>query len=174
MKKLILLFMVASFISCDTKTIEVQKSGGVWHMGGDDQFQEGTSPKAVIGSESDLEIAMAFYSAYGEMELDKMVELSEDIVKFHPGDVAGVFDVDMTNTDFIVDRQKDMDSVSRHYIFIMPLKMEGTNVRFVETSFNETTYLKDGSSKSVGVYEKLYINTDNKISRVVQWHRPSN
>ena len=27
--------MVASFISCDTKTIEVQKSGGVWHMGGD-------------------------------------------------------------------------------------------------------------------------------------------
>ena len=39
MKKLLLLFMVASFISCDTKTIEVQKSGGVLHMGGDDQFQ---------------------------------------------------------------------------------------------------------------------------------------
>jgi hypothetical protein len=111
---------------------------------------------------------------YENMDPQTVVDLSADIVKFHPGDVAGVFDVDMTNTDFIAERQKDMDSISRNYIFIMPLKMEGTNVRFVETSFSETTYLKDGTSKSVGVYEKLYINTDNKISRVVQWHRPTN
>ena len=130
-----------------------------------------------VWKNGNISLFYLFYSPHSFSSLDgkrKTRRTSADIVKFHPGDVAGVFDVDMTNTDFIVDRQKDMDSVSRNYIFIMPLKMEGTNVRFVETSFNETTYSKDGSSKSVGVYEKLYINTDNKISRVVQWHRPSN
>ena len=60
MKKLLLLFVLATFISCETKTIEVEKSGGVWHMGGDDQFPEGTSPKAVIGSESDLRNCYGF------------------------------------------------------------------------------------------------------------------
>ena len=28
-------------------------------------------------------------------------------VKFHPADIAGTFDVDMTNTSFIVERQSD-------------------------------------------------------------------
>ena len=46
MKKLLLLFVIATLISCESKTIEVQKSGGVWNMGGDEQFPEGTSPKA--------------------------------------------------------------------------------------------------------------------------------
>jgi hypothetical protein len=100
--------------------------------------------------------------------------MSADIVKFHPGDVSGVFDVDMTNTDFINERQKDWDSIERTYVFIMPINMEDTSVRFVETSFNETTFSKDGTSESKGVFERLYINEKNKIERVVQWHRPSN
>ena len=111
MKKISLLFIVLLFTGCETKTIEIQKSGGVWVMGGDNQFQEGSSPKAVIGSDSDLEIAMAFYNAYADMELDKMVELSEDVVKFHPGDIAGVVDVDTSNTDFIVERQSTFESI---------------------------------------------------------------
>ena len=130
--------MVASFISCDTKTIEVQKSGGVWHMGGDDQFQEGTSPKAVIGSESDLEIAMAFYSAYGDMELDKMVELSEDVVKFHPGDLAGVVDVDTSNTDFVVERQSTFESIKRTLHNVTPISTVGSeNYTIVSINFTE-------------------------------------
>ena len=31
MKKLILLFIVATFISCDTKTLEINKEGGSWN-----------------------------------------------------------------------------------------------------------------------------------------------
>jgi hypothetical protein len=170
MKKLIILLISLSFIGCDKNNVEAQKSAGEWMMEG----SQNQGKKYIMGDDVDVDLAMKFMDGYENMDPQTMVDLSADIVKFHPGDLAGVFDVDMTNTDFIVERQKDMDSVSRNYIFITPLKMEGTSVRFVQTSFNETTYLKDGSSKSVGVYEKLYINTDNKISRVVQWHRPSN
>ena len=54
-----------------------------------------------------------------------MVEMMADTVKFHPADIGGVFDVDMTNTDFIVnERQSNWDSISRDYIFIMPLNMK--------------------------------------------------
>ena len=87
--------------------------------------------------------------------------------------MPGDFEVDMTNTDFISERQKDWDSIKRRYAFIMPINMDGSSVRFVETSFNETTYSKDGSKETKGVYERLYINEEDKISRVVQWHRPS-
>jgi len=172
MKKLLLLFMVASFISCDTKTIEVQKSGGVWHMGGDDQFQEGTSPKAVIGSESDLEIAMAFYSAYGDMELDKMVELSEDIVKFHPGDLAGVVDVDTSNTDFVVERQSTFESIKRTLHNVTPIAVEGSeNYTVVSINFTEEITYKDGSTSSDHYFERIHV-VNGKVNRVFQWMRP--
>ena len=57
MKKYIL-FTIIAFVafSCETKTVEVEKSGGVWYLGGDDQFPEGRSPKAVIGSDDDVEM----------------------------------------------------------------------------------------------------------------------
>ena len=37
--------------------------------------------------------------AYENMDAQLMVDLSADTVKFHPADIGGVFDVDMTNTD---------------------------------------------------------------------------
>ena len=40
MKKLLVLFVVATFISCETKTIEIEKSGGVWHMGGGREHED--------------------------------------------------------------------------------------------------------------------------------------
>ena len=43
--------------------------------------------------------------AYENMDPATMVEMTTDTVKFHPADVGGIFDVDMTNTDFIVARQ---------------------------------------------------------------------
>jgi len=124
-------------------------------MGGDDQFQEGTSPKAVIGSESDLEIAMAFYSAYGDMELDKMVELSEDIVKFHPGNLAGVVDVE----------KRTLHNVT-------PIAVEGSeNYTVVSINFTEEITYKDGSTSSDHYFERIHV-VNGKVNRVVQWMRP--
>ncbi len=79
----------------------------------------------------------------------------------------------MTNTDFIVERQSNWDSISRNYAFILPLKLEDTNYTVVETSFRENRYIKDGSIESSNIYERLYFNNEDKIARVVQWMRPS-
>lgn len=172
MKKISLLFIVLLFTGCETKTIEVQKSGGIWFMGGDNQFQEGSSPKAVIGSESDLEIAMAFYNAYADMELDKMVELSEDVVKFHPGDIAGVVDVDTSNTDFIVERQSTFESIKRTLHNITPIAVEGSeNYTVVSINFTEEINYKDGSTSSDHYFERIHV-VNGKVNRVVQWMRP--
>ena len=170
--KNIMLMLMAVFIiySCEQETVEVSKSAGEWMM----QNSPNQGKKYVMGSDNDADLVKEFMDAYENMNAEKMVEMSADIVKFHPGDVSGVFDVDMTNTDFINERQKDWDSIERTYVFIMPINMEDTLVRFVETSFNETTFSKDGTSESKGVFERLYINEKNKIERVVQWHRPSN
>ena len=42
----------------------------------------------------------------------------------------------------------------------MPINMDGSSVRFVETSFNETTYSKDGSKETKGVQFKTFIASD--------------
>ena len=48
----------------------------------------------------------------------------------------------MTNTNFIVERQSGWDSISRNYVYIMPLKMEDSKDRVVTTVFSETRYKK--------------------------------
>ncbi len=112
--------------------------------------------------------------AYEDMDPDLMVEMTADTVKFHPADIAGTFDVDMTNTNFIVDRQSNWDSISRDYVFIMPLKMEDSDDRLVATVFLETRYVKDGTTDSNNFYERIYLNKNNKVTRVVQFSRPTN
>ena len=168
MKKLILLFIVTTFISCDTKTIEINKEGGTWNA----WDESGVSKKATIGSESDLEIAMAFYNAYGDMELEKMVELSEDIVKFHPGDIAGVFDVDASNTDFLTERQSNFESIKRTTHNVTPIAVEDSeNYTVVSINFTEEITYKDGSTSSTHYFERIHVVND-KVNRVVQWMRP--
>ena len=51
--------------------------------------------------------------AYENMDPDLMVQMTADTVKFHPADIPGTFDVDMTNTNFIVERQSGWDSISK-------------------------------------------------------------
>ena len=149
MKKLLLLFVLATFISCETKIIEVNKSGGVWNS----WDENGVSKTATIGSESDLEIAMAFYGAYAEMELDKMVDLSEDIVKFHPGNTAGIVDVDTSNTDFVSERQSNFESIKRTLHNVTPIATEGSeNYTVVSINFTEEITYKDGSSSNCLLY----------------------
>ena len=110
--------------------------------------------------------------AYENMDPATMVEMTTDTVKFHPADVAGIFDVDMTNTDFIVDRQAPIDSINRNYTFLLPIKLEETSSTIIETHFREDRYLKTGETESVLIFERLIFNADDKINRVVQWMRP--
>ena len=80
----------------------------------------------------------------------------------------------MTNTDFIVERQSNWDSISRDYIFILPINLEDSDGRIVTTAFSETRYIKDGSTETNIFYERLSINEQDQIDRVVQYSRPPN
>ena len=168
MKKYILLLTTLILAACET-AVESEKIAGEWLLD-DSRFGKGY----MAGDQKDADLAKKFMDAYENMDAQTMVDLSADTVKFHPADIGGVFDVDMTNTDFIVERQSNWDSISRDYIFIMPLKMEGSENRVVTTAFSETRYVKDGSTDSIMFYERLYINEEDQLVRVVQYSRPPN
>ncbi len=169
MKKIFSIFIILIIsISCNTP-IEYEKIGGEW-------LREGArlGKGYMIGDQKDSDLVKKFLDAYENMDAQLMVDLSADTVKFHPADIGGVFDVDMTNTDFIVERQSDWDSISRDYIFIMPINLEDSDGRIVTTAFSETRYIKDGSTETNIFYERLSINEQDQIDRVVQYSRPPN
>ena len=169
MKKIFSIFIILIIsISCNTP-LEYEKIGGEW-------LREGSrlGKGYMIGDQKDSELVKKFLDAYENMDAKLMVDLSADTVKFHPADIGGVFDVDMTNTDFIVERQSNWDSISRDYIFIMPINLEDSNGRIVTTAFSETRYIKDGSTETNIFYERLSINEQDQIDRVVQYSRPPN
>ena len=169
MKKIFSIFIILIIsISCNTP-VEYEKIGGEW-------LREGSrlGKGYMIGDQKDSELVKKFLDAYENMDAKLMVDLSADTVKFHPADIGGVFDVDMTNTDFIVERQSNWDSISRDYIFILPINLEDSNGRIVTTAFSETRYIKDGSTETNIFYERLSINEQDQIDRVVQYSRPPN
>ena len=169
MKKIFSIFIILIIsISCNTP-VEYEKIGGEW-------LREGSrlGKGYMIGDQKDSELVKKFLDAYENMDAKLMVDLSADTVKFHPADIGGVFDLDMTNTDFIVERQSNWDSISRDYIFILPLNLEDSDGRIVTTAFSETRYIKDGSTETNIFYERLSINEQDQIDRVVQYSRPPN
>ena len=95
------------------------------------------------------------------MELDKMVELSEDIVKFHPGNLAGVVDVELQI-------KRTLHNVTPMY----PIAVEGSeNYTVVSINFTEEITYKDGSTSSDHYFERIHV-VNGKVNRVVQWMRP--
>ena len=171
MKKILCLFIATAFLaSCETNvTEETDKIAGKWLREGN-RLNKGY----MAGNQRDYDIVKKFMDAYENMDAELMVELSSDTLKFHPSDLSGVFDIDMTNTGFINERQSNWDSISRDYVVILPLKMEGTKNRVVTTMFSESRYVKDGTVDSINFYERLYLNENDKIVRVVQFSRPAN
>ena len=169
MSKVFSIFIALIILTSCNISSESEKIAGEW-------LREGSrlGKGYMIGDKKDSNIAKEFMDAYENMDAQLMVDLSADTVKFHPADIGGVFDVDMTNTDFIVERQSNWDSISRDYIFIMPLNMEDSDGRLVTTAFTETRYIKDGSTETIIFYERLYIDEQDQIARVVQYSRPPN
>ena len=166
MKKLLILILIIPILSCETNTIEIEKTAGEWYRGG------WKGKKFQLSDDKYVDLAKKFMDAYENMDPATMVEMTTDTVKFHPADLAGIVDVDMTNTDFIVARQAPIDSINRNYTFLLPIKLEETSTTIIETHFREDRYLKTGETESVLLFERLIFNADDKINRVVQWMRP--
>ena len=174
MKKTIYLFLLSFVILyCESpsnnEVSNKDKIFGEWLRKG----YSWTGNGFVAGDKKDSDIVKKFMDAYENMDPNLMVEMTADTVKFHPADIAGTFDVDMTNTNFIIERQSGWDSITRNYVYIMPLKMEDSKDRVVTTVFSEIRYKKDGSTDSNNFYERIYLNENDKITRVVQFSRPT-
>ncbi len=169
MSKVFSIFIALIILTSCNNSVESEKIFGEW-------LREGSrlGKGYMIGDKKDSDLVKKFMDAYENMDAQLMTEYSADTVKFHPADIGGVFDVDMTNTDFIVERQSNWDSISRDYIFIMPLNLEDSDSRIVTTAFTETRYIKDGSTETNIFYERLSINEQDQIVRVVQYSRPPN
>ena len=175
MKKTIYLFLLSFVILyCESpsnnEVANKDKIFGKWLRKG----YTWTGNGFIAGDKKDSDIVKKFMDAYEKMDPNLMVEMTADTVKFHPADIAGTFDVDMTNTNFIVERQSGWDSISRNYAYIMPLKIENSKDRVVTTVFSEIRYKKDGSTDSNNFYERIYLNENDKVTRVVQFSRPTN
>ena len=100
MKKLLSLFIIATaFTSCGS-SVESEKIAGKWLLD-DSRFEKGY----MAGDQKDYDLVKTFLDAYENMDPQGMVDLSAETVKFHPADIGGVFDVDMTNPNLIVFQQ---------------------------------------------------------------------
>ena len=173
--KALILFSILCFTSCMNNTknepqVANEKIAGQWLMDGSPNYGKGY----MAGDQKDLETVKIFMDAYENMDAQLMVEMSADTVRFHPADLGGIFKIDMTNTKFIEERQSNWDSIIRDYIYFMPLKMEGSKNSVVTTMFTETRFLKNSTQESINFYERLYLNENSKIVRVVQYSRPTN
>ena len=164
LKTLIMLSVI--LMGCENQNMNVQNSGGIW------QFADGTSKKAIIGSEKDVEIAMELFDAYTNLDSQRMVELSADIVKFHPAEMAGIIDVDASNTAFIDQIQSTFESIDRTVNNITPITVEGSdNYTVVGINYTQVITHKDGSTSSGHYFERIHVENE-KVVRIVQWMRP--
>ena len=133
---------------------------------------DGNSKKAIIGSEKDVEIAMELFDAYTNLDSQRMVELSEDIVKFHPAEIAGIIDVDASNTSFIDQIQSTFESIDRTVHNVTPIAVEGSdNYTVVGINYTQVITHKDGSISSGHYFERIHVENE-KVVRIVQWMRP--
>ena len=76
MKKIILLLTVAFFLSCETKTIEVEKSAGMTYYGANE------GKKFQFGSDEIAQLAVDAILAYADGNFDFMNEISADTIMF--------------------------------------------------------------------------------------------
>lgn len=173
MRKIFSLILFAAILTgCGDQIMNVQNSGGVWHLNDGVFNADGTSKKAVIGSEKDLEIAMELFDAYTNLNSQRVVELSADVVKFHPGEMAGIVDVDATNTEFIDQIQSTFKSIDRTVHNVTPLAVEGSeNYTVVGINYTQVITHKDGSTSSGHYFERIHVENE-KVVRIVQWMRP--
>ena len=171
-KILSLIFFTIILSGCGDQNVNVQNSGGFWHEIDDVFDGVGTIKKAIIGSEKDLGIAMEFFDAYTNLNSQRMVDLSADVVKFHPGEMAGIIDVDATNTAFIDQIQSTFKSIDRTVRNVTPLAVEGSeNYTIVGINYTQVITHKDGSTSSGHYFERIHVENE-KVVRIVQWMRP--
>ena len=150
MKKLYILFIITAFLSCETQTIEVEKSAGMANNDGE---------KYVFGSDEDSKMAK---------DTDAMYEMMADTVRYAPPSGGMLVNSREEVPEITMQLHSPYDSIKRTVWNAVPLKREGSDVTRVTVAFLEDRYLKDGTQEKVRIIDRIFIR-DGKIFRVHQW-----
>jgi hypothetical protein len=162
MKKILLFIIITTFISCETKTVEVEKSAGMTYYG------ENNGKKFQFGSDEIAQLAVDAILAYADGNFDFMNEISADTVMFFEPSIGKPIAVINPANEFLTQIQSPYDSITRFIFNAIPLKREGDNYETVTVSFRENRY-KDGEVEKLRVVDKIWFR-DGKFFRVNQWN----
>ena len=133
--------MVASFISCDTKTIEVQKEAG---------FDYGRDAKYILGSDEDAQLAVDLVLAFAKKDTEFMQKSMGDTVRYAPPQEGKMItSLSSEIPDIVKMLHEPYDSIKRTVWNAVPLKSTAADFTRVTVAFKEDRFYKDGKKESV-------------------------
>ena len=162
MKKILLLIITTTLISCETKIIEVEKSAGMVYNG------PNKGKSYMIGSDENAKIAANAILAYADGNFDYMNEVSADTVMFFEPSMGKAIPVINPANEFLSQIQSPYDSITRRIWNAIPLKRADSNYETVTVSFIENRY-KKGEVEKLRIVDRIFIR-DSKVFRVNQWN----
>ena len=158
MKNLFSLFFVSLIILSCQKTIELEKSAGIWVSSGD---------KYTLGSDEDVEIVKKMIKSFNNLNSSELSELIADTINFYPFNSTEVIKLPNSAIEMFTSQY---DSVQTKSIHFLPYSNAEQGKRIVQTIQNENLYHKDGRIDSLHVLNLWFINKGNKIYSIRQFN----
>ena len=156
MKNLYLIILTAVFISCETKTVEVNTKVG--------KALYGNQNKLYAGNMDYAKTTVAVLEAYADGNFDLIMEKMADTVRFFPDKGGELVTLVNPFNDFLASMQEPYDSLTRgaYNVTSISTGLEGSST-IISVPFTEIRYLKDGSVEKERVFERFIFNSEGKI-----------
>tara|TARA_B100001057_G_scaffold434148_1_gene463543 strand:- start:694 stop:1197 length:504 start_codon:yes stop_codon:yes gene_type:complete len=162
MKKIITLLIIATLISCETKTVEVNSQVGEGLLNNQNKLYAGSMDYA----KTTIDVLQAF----SDRDFDFIMEKMADTVAFFPEKGGELVTLINPFSDFLATMQEPYDSVIRNPYNITSVSSGLENsYTIISVPFTEIRYAKDGSVERERVFERFIYNSDGKIARVNKW-----
>ena len=162
MKKIITLLIIATLISCETKTVEVNSQVGEGLLNNQNKLYAGSMDYA----KTTIDVLQAF----SDGDFDFIMEKMADTVAFFPEKGGELVTLINPFSDFLATMQEPYDSVIRNPYNITSVSSGLENsYTIISVPFTEIRYAKDGSVERERVFERFIYNSDGKIARVNKW-----
>jgi ketosteroid isomerase-like protein len=159
MKKILLLFTMAVFLSCETKVVEVPVKGGEIARG------ENKGSKFYIASDDNVDVVKKLLKAWNNMDPDGMFEVLTDTINWWvPNSKIPI----KADKEFITAYLSGYDSIRQDPQGFIPHQWEGQEHVVVSLASREKKYKKDGTFEDDRLFERFHIK-DGKIFRVQAW-----
>lgn len=162
MKKIITLLIIATLISCETKTVEVNGQVGEGLLNNQNKLYAGSMDYA--------KTTINVLQAFSDGDFDFIMEKMADTVAFFPEKGGELVTLINPFSDFLATMQEPYDSVIRNPYNITSVSSGVENsYTIISVPFTEIRYAKDGSVERERVFERFIYNSDGKIVRVNKW-----